>query len=125
MLGTETRAGAANSISPVSHAQLNTRLSKFSTDLTAKLNAAVAEAVKSSILEWKDSLVAIKEEFDNFVCFSQDTIKTLTDRISVLETHARYQVIWNNTREQRNRGKTFRLHNFRSDETTATGKITQ
>ena len=34
MLGTETRAGAANSTttSPVSHAQLNTRLSKFSTD---------------------------------------------------------------------------------------------
>ena len=121
--GTETRAGAANSSSPVSHAQLTTRLNKFSSDLTAKLNAAVAEAVESSIQDLKDSLIAIKEEFDNFVSFSQDTIKALNDRIYVLERHAKHQVIWNNTREQRNRSKTFRLHNFRSDETTATGTM--
>ena len=55
-----TRASAVNATSPVTQAQLTTRLDKFTADLTVKLNAAIAAAVASSIQEWKDALQETK-----------------------------------------------------------------
>lgn len=119
----QTRADAA---SAVTQSQLTSRLEKFAQDLTSKLNAAISTAVSAAVANLRESLDGFKEElassvndFKSFVELSTETISLLKKRISFLENSVRAQAIWNNTREQRGRSKTFRLHNHRTEASTA------
>jgi hypothetical protein len=115
MAPADTRAGAVNAASSVTHAQLTTRLDKFTTDLNTKLNAAIAAAIDSAISDWKVSLEETKNDFEELVKLSNETIAALNSRIVFLENAAKAQVLWNNDKGQRLRGRSFRLHNHRSD----------
>ena len=115
---TVTRSDAA---SPVTHGQLNSRLDKFGTELTNKLQKLIDLAVSSSVNDLKDSFEDIKVEiansksdFQEFVKLSMETVEALNARIKYLETSALYQTLWNNSKEQRGRSKSFRLHNHKS-----------
>lgn len=118
-----TRASAVNATSPVTQAQLTTRLDKFTADLTVKLNAAIAAAVASSIQEWKDALQETKQDLEVLVKLSNETIAALNSRIVFLENAAKHQVIWNNDKGQRLRSRSFRLHNHRSEAKDAPGSM--
>lgn len=109
----------AEGSSPVTQAQLTARLDVFGANLYAKLNLAVAEAVSSSLESLKLSLETTKKEFSDFIALSKDTIALLTARIKQLETARVFQLVWNNTREQRNRNKTCRIHNYRCQVSSA------
>lgn len=114
--GPSTRA---DSTSSVTQAQLTARLDAFGSNLTTKLNLAVAEAVSSSLESLKCSLEITQKEFSDYVQFSKETFALLSARIKQLETARVFQQVWNNTREQRNRNKTCRIHNYRCQVSSA------
>lgn len=116
----------SNSIETVTHTVLNQRLETFGVELSLKLNANIAAAVKSAVqdsistlqrtfdekvIELETALTTQRSEFDAFVKKSEENHSLLIKKISELEAAAVAQINHNNDKEQRGRNRTVRIHN--------------
>ena len=86
-------------------------------NITNTINATLTNSIATlkdsfdlKVNDLQESVKSLQYEFDSYKAISDSNILALKKRIFELENFTKAQVIYNNTKEQRGRNRTFRLH---------------